>query len=278
MPGCWVALASVPVGLVPESPFAAVLVLPVAAVLVTVALIFNGVIFERVTTAVNAAFSLTNNGTPEGLSAPSSSLRSGSPTSLLEWDSLGFQGRAFVGEGPDATRIAAVAKQAGEGPEQTLDPIRAYAGLDSAPDVEARAALAVQDLERAGGFGESLGSYGGEAAFSGEFDMSNRLSGALFTGPPSLSADLGLAMEPGPGFGHNFAGEHVDAWAQVLSLEDWSAERSQAVRGAVLTESRDPFVVPQGVGVKRCSPPPLHQAPPVHGSAPSSRLSSSAAS
>ena len=33
-------------------------------------------------------------------------------------------------------------------------------------------------------FGESLGSFGGEAAFSGDADMANRLSGALFSGPP----------------------------------------------------------------------------------------------
>ena len=33
-------------------------------------------------------------------------------------------------------------------------------------------------------FGESLGSFGGEAAFSGDADMGNRLSGALFSGPP----------------------------------------------------------------------------------------------
>jgi uncharacterized membrane protein len=33
-------------------------------------------------------------------------------------------------------------------------------------------------------FGESLGSFGAEAAFSGDADMSNRLSGALFSGPP----------------------------------------------------------------------------------------------
>lgn len=32
--------------------------------------------------------------------------------------------------------------------------------------------------------GESLGSFGGEAAFSGDVDMANRLSGALFSGPP----------------------------------------------------------------------------------------------
>lgn len=36
-------------------------------------------------------------------------------------------------------------------------------------------------------FGESLGSFGGETAFSGEYDLRNRTSGALFVGPPNFN-------------------------------------------------------------------------------------------
>ena len=36
-------------------------------------------------------------------------------------------------------------------------------------------------------FGESLGSFGGENAFSGEADLANRTSGGLFAGPPSFN-------------------------------------------------------------------------------------------
>ncbi|RYZ34080.1 MAG: hypothetical protein EOO72_13415, partial [Myxococcaceae bacterium] len=36
-------------------------------------------------------------------------------------------------------------------------------------------------------FGESLGSYGGETAFSGERDMANRTDGVLFVGPPDFN-------------------------------------------------------------------------------------------
>jgi uncharacterized membrane protein len=36
-------------------------------------------------------------------------------------------------------------------------------------------------------FGESLGSFGGETAFSGEADLRIRLDGALFTGPPNFN-------------------------------------------------------------------------------------------
>ena len=36
-------------------------------------------------------------------------------------------------------------------------------------------------------FGVSLGSFSGEAAFSGEFDLRNRTDGALFAGPPNFN-------------------------------------------------------------------------------------------
>jgi len=36
-------------------------------------------------------------------------------------------------------------------------------------------------------FGESLGSFGGETAFSGEYDLANRTDRALFVGPPSFN-------------------------------------------------------------------------------------------
>jgi len=36
-------------------------------------------------------------------------------------------------------------------------------------------------------FGESLGSFGGETAFSGEQDLRNRTSGAVFAGPPNFN-------------------------------------------------------------------------------------------
>jgi uncharacterized membrane protein len=36
-------------------------------------------------------------------------------------------------------------------------------------------------------FGLSLGSFGGETAFSGEYDLRNRTAGALFAGPPNVN-------------------------------------------------------------------------------------------
>ena len=183
----------------------------------------------------------------------------------MPWDSLGYQGRTFTGLGPSSGDIEEVTHH------RAVDPVRAYAGLASSPDAESRAALAVRDLERAGGFqrknllvvtttgsgwvdpaavdtfeylthgdaatvavqysylpswmsylvdqskareagralfdavydpwsklpagqrprlfvaGESLGSFGGETAFSGEYDLRNRTSGTLFAGPPNFN-------------------------------------------------------------------------------------------
>ncbi len=203
--------------------------------------------------------------TAEGVHKPTTSLRSGGPGSLIRWDSLGYQGRNFIGKGPSVSDIE---KFTGH---PAMEPIRIYAGLASAKGAEAQAALAVKDLQRAGGFdrknllvvtttgsgwvdpalvdsfeylsggnsatvaiqysylpswisylvdqskalaagralfdavygawaklppdqrpklfvaGESLGSFGGEAAFTGENDMANRTNGALFAGPPNFN-------------------------------------------------------------------------------------------
>ena len=168
-------------------------------------------------------------------------------------------------DGPDAGRAAGLLRSPG------AEPIRAYAGLASADTVGDRAALAVRDLQRAGGFdrkvlvvvtttgtgwvdpaasdsleyefngdtamvamqysylpswmsflvdqakardagralfdavygawaqlppdhrpklyvfGESLGTFGGEAAFSGLADIANRTDGVLWAGPPNFN-------------------------------------------------------------------------------------------
>jgi uncharacterized membrane protein len=235
-----------------------------AVAVLTLALV-NGVLLDGLVSAADDAFSVRNGITPEGVQQPTVATRSGGPGSLVGWDTLGREGRKFVGLGPSAADIA---KFTGE---PARDPIRAYAGLESAGSAEQRAALAVDDLDRAGGFdraylvvatttgsgwvdpaavdtveymtggdsaivamqysylpswisylvdqkrareagrelydavysrwsalpqqrrprllvfGESLGSFGGETAFSGEHDLRNRTAGAVFAGPPNFN-------------------------------------------------------------------------------------------
>jgi uncharacterized membrane protein len=84
--------------------------------------------------------------TAEGIHQPATSLRSGGPGSVIPWDTLGWQGRNFIGKGPSTSDIEKATGQ------PAMEPIRIYSGLASASDAEARASLAVKDLERAGGF------------------------------------------------------------------------------------------------------------------------------
>ncbi|MFE5678104.1 alpha/beta hydrolase [Streptomyces erythrochromogenes] len=227
--------------------------------------VVSGLLLGGFVNAANEAFSVRDTQTPEGVHQPTSALRSGGPGSLVPWDSLGRQGRAFTGSGPTAQQIGGFTHRAAQ------DPVRAYAGLSTAEDTETRAERAVADLRRAGGFerenllvttttgsgwvdpaavdsfeylgngdtatvamqysylpswlsylvdqskareagrelfdavydvwsklpqnerprlfvaGESLGSFGGETAFSGEYDLRNRTAGTLFAGPPNFN-------------------------------------------------------------------------------------------
>ncbi|HEY9493933.1 MAG TPA: alpha/beta hydrolase, partial [Intrasporangium sp.] len=230
----------------------------------TVWLLVSGVLLQGLSTAADEAFAVRDTITEEGVTQPTTGLRSGGPGSIVPWDTLGREGRTFAASGPSADDIERVVHQAAQ------EPIRAYAGLDSADDAETRARLAVDDLARAGGFdradllvitttgsgwvdpalidsfeylsgdsaavamqyshlpswisylvdqskareagralfdavyerwiglpadhrprlfvaGESLGSFGGETAFSGEFDLRNRTAGTLFVGPPNFN-------------------------------------------------------------------------------------------
>jgi len=233
-------------------------------VLVVVATtIFNGVATRAFFAVANSAFSVRNDHTSPNAVQPLLPERSGSPESFAPWDTLGFEGRWFVSQGPTASRIAAVTGR------PALEPIRAYVGLESAVEGETQAELAVRELERAGAFdrkvlvvvtttgtgwvnsmaagaieymfggdsavlasqysylpsvlsfladkskaasagrqifdavyqrwlekpaesrpklyvyGESLGSQGSEAAFTGLADLRGKVDGALWVGPPN---------------------------------------------------------------------------------------------
>ena len=117
----------------------------VLAAALTVGLV-SGVVVDGVIAVTNQIFSVRDGTTSDAATQPTSPLRSGGPGSLVGWDTLGYQGRNFVGQGPMAADIAAFWDTAAP------EPIRAYAGIDSAENVEERAELAVSDLERAGGF------------------------------------------------------------------------------------------------------------------------------
>lgn len=108
--------------------------------------IVSGVFYNFFVTTANNIYRQRNNQTPPGITQPASGNRSGSPSSYVPWSTLGRQGRVFVGSGPSDTAL----QQFNDA--SSTDPIRAYVGLDSAPNATARADLAVKELERTHAF------------------------------------------------------------------------------------------------------------------------------
>lgn len=81
---------------------------------------------------------------------PVASHHTGSAESLIDWNSLGRQGRRFIADTPSATSLARVAGN------DAVEPIRVYVGLNSAEDPGQRAALALAELQRVNAFDRSV--------------------------------------------------------------------------------------------------------------------------
>ncbi|HEY9313300.1 alpha/beta hydrolase [Williamsia sp.] len=116
--------------------------------------ILNGVVAKYSMQWLNASFAAANDETKADSSPPTSPLRSGGPESLVTWDSLGREGRVFVSKGPDVEELT----QFNGAP--AIEPIRAYAGLESADSIREIAELAANELVRTGGLQRSLVAVG----------------------------------------------------------------------------------------------------------------------
>lgn len=112
--------------------------------------IISGVFINFFISSANQAFASRNNTTAAGITQPTGSLRSGGQGTLTPWKTLGYQGRSFVGSGPNAAQLANFNNR------PAMEPIRVYAGLKSAKGPEARAQLAVKELVRTGAFKRKL--------------------------------------------------------------------------------------------------------------------------
>lgn len=84
------------------------------------------------------------------IAPPTDPNKTGSAASLLNWQDLGRMGREFIASGPTEASISALTR----GPAS--EPIRVYAGLNSAATPRARAQLALAELQRVGGFRKSV--------------------------------------------------------------------------------------------------------------------------
>jgi uncharacterized membrane protein len=126
-----------------------------AVVVVTLLLVLsiallNGVVVRELMRTLNDSFESANNEESPDVAAPTTTLRSGGPGSLVSWSSLGHQGRVFMSNGPT---VADLEKFNGG---NATEPIRAYAGLNSADGIKATAALAARELQRTGGLNRAV--------------------------------------------------------------------------------------------------------------------------
>lgn len=89
--------------------------------------------------------------TARGIYKPTVPERSASPASPVTWESVGGQGRVFLGRGPSRRDIAQVCGV------DAMEPIRVYSGMPTGgTGIEAAAATVVAELHRTGAFDRAV--------------------------------------------------------------------------------------------------------------------------
>ena len=176
--------------------------------------LWSGVLVNTFFAVANQVFAPRDTVTAEGITQPTSELRSGSPESLVPWETLGENGRTFVATGPTVDELNLFH---GDG---AMEPIRVYVGLRSAETVEARAQLVLDELIRTNAFDREV------------------LVVATTTGTGFLQPNALTALE----YVHNgnvaVAGaqySYLPSWISLLADQDEVKETSQTVFATIHT-------------------------------------------
>jgi uncharacterized membrane protein len=110
----------------------------------------DGILFRAALHMADTSFQKLDALIEDDTLQPTDPGKTGSAASLLDWRGLGRAGRQFVATGPTRADIANFLSR------DALEPIRVYAGLNSADTPEERARLALEELKRVGGFDRSV--------------------------------------------------------------------------------------------------------------------------
>ena len=102
--------------------------------------------------AANVIYEALDQGTNPGIDQPTLATVSGSPASLVGWETMGLWGRDFAAGVTSRDQLLAYHGADAE----VRDPIRVFVGMRTASTMTERAAVAVSELERAGGFERSV--------------------------------------------------------------------------------------------------------------------------
>jgi uncharacterized membrane protein len=136
------------------APFRLSATIVVVLLVVLTVTLLNGVVLKSAMRTMNSTFAAANAEMNPDTASPRTPLRSGGPQSLVSWESLGREGRIFVGGGPTVDQLARF------NGAPAVEPIRAYAGLNSAEGITAAAELAARELQRTGGLRRAVVAVG----------------------------------------------------------------------------------------------------------------------
>ncbi len=145
--GCWDYFANKFRRLLPRRVANVLSVIVVGTLVVFLA---NGVLAKAALRIADAASLRMDGLIDEGVEQPTEPLATGSKQSLISWNSIGRQGKAFIALGPTQETITKFWKQ------EAIRPLRVYVGLGSKDTLEERAKLALAELKRVGAFERSL--------------------------------------------------------------------------------------------------------------------------
>ncbi len=174
--------------------------------------LINGVLVDGFFAVANQAFSIRDTETNEGLIEPQAPERSGSPQSLVAWETLGRQGRAFVASGPTVAELNAFHR------DGAIEPIRVYAGLKSADTLQERADLVLEELKRTG-------------AFEREVLIVVSTTGTGYMEPNAMNTLEYIYNGNSAIVGVQYS--YLASWISLLADQEITKETSQAVFGTI---------------------------------------------
>ncbi len=106
----------------------------------------DDLLLTRAIGVFDASYQRLDEAISDSSTQPSDPLATGSPASLIPWESIGAKGRERVSDPLNAARIAEISGR------PAMEPLRVYVGLGSAEDPQARARLALEEALRVGAF------------------------------------------------------------------------------------------------------------------------------
>ncbi|MGV3482870.1 MAG: alpha/beta hydrolase, partial [Planctomycetaceae bacterium] len=115
-----------------------------------VLLIGNDIVARALLDSADRFFSQADRLIDSGVEQPAAVLATGSEQSLIDWESIGREGKNFIAAGPTQTQISQFLGR------PAMQPLRVYVGMRSRETARDRAELALQELQRVGAFDRSV--------------------------------------------------------------------------------------------------------------------------